>query len=75
MGAHAKWAKVDDPTAATAAARAGLDARFEREVDPDGVLEPAERARRAAHARASYMYGLSLRAVQARRARATGRPA
>lgn len=35
-------------------ARAGLDARFEREVDPDGVLEPEERQRRAALARRAY---------------------
>jgi hypothetical protein len=41
-------------------------ARFERQVDPDGVLAPAERARRAAHARKSYMSLLALKASRAR---------
>lgn len=40
--------------------------RFEREVDPDGILTPEERARRAAHARKSYMAALALKASRAR---------
>ncbi|MGY1695450.1 transposase [Geodermatophilus sp. SYSU D00814] len=39
----------------------------EREVDPDGVLSPAERARRAGHARTAYFTRLALRSAQARR--------
>ena len=41
-------------------------ARFDRQVDPDGTLPPDERARRAAHARKSYMATLALKASRAR---------
>lgn len=41
--------------------------RFEKQVDPDGELDPAERARRAEHARKSYFAGLALKSAQARR--------
>jgi len=53
----------------TATARAGFLARFEREVDPDSALDPAERRRRAEHARRAYFIRLSLAALEARRAR------
>jgi hypothetical protein len=46
-------------------------ARFEREVDPDGLLPPAERSRRADHARKSYMSKLALKASRARGNRMT----
>lgn len=39
----------------TTAASAAFLARFEREVDPNGQLPPAERARRAEYARRAYM--------------------
>lgn len=51
----------------TTAARAAFLDRFDREVDPDGILEPAERARRAAHARSAYFSRLALKSSQARR--------
>ena len=41
--------------------------RFEREVDPDGVLSPEERARRAGHARKAYFTRLALQSAKARR--------
>jgi hypothetical protein len=50
----------------TGPATAASVARFERQVDPDGVLPPKERARRAAWARKSYMTALSLKAHRAR---------
>lgn len=53
-----------------ARARAGLQAKFERQVDPDGVLAPQERARRAQLAVRAHMCGLSLKAQQARQRRA-----
>jgi hypothetical protein len=37
------------------------------QVDPDGVLSPAERARRAGHARKAYFTRLALRSAQAQR--------
>jgi hypothetical protein len=44
-------------------------AKFEREVDPDGVLPPDERARRAEHKRRAYFQRLALKSAKARRAR------
>jgi hypothetical protein len=58
-----------DPQETTANGRAAFLARFEREVDPDGVLEPVERRRRALQARRAYFTRLSLAAAKARRAR------
>ena len=49
--AHALHAQVADESAHTAPARAAFMGRFEREVDPDGVLSPEDRERRARHAR------------------------
>lgn len=50
----------------TKAGTAAFLARFEREVDPHGLLAPEERARRASHARKAYMSGLALKASRAR---------
>ena len=65
---HAK----NDSREVTANAREAFLARFEREVDPDGTLDPAERIRRAEHARKAYFARLALKSVQARRRRAEG---
>jgi hypothetical protein len=54
MAAHLLHARVKDSTEHTASARTAFLSRFEREVDPDGVLEPAERFRRAEHAKKAY---------------------
>lgn len=66
IAAHAKHAKTD-PHEATAKARAAFEARFEREADPDGVLDPAERARRAAHLQSQHMARLAFASSKARR--------
>lgn len=50
IAARARWAK-DDGTTGTQPARDAFLARFERQVDPDGVLDPRERARRAESAK------------------------
>lgn len=42
-------------------------AKFEREVDPDGVLSPEERARRAEHLRKAHFQRLALKSARARR--------
>lgn len=73
IGAHISWSRTIDRTARTEPGRKGFMARFEREVDPDGVLSEGERARRAEHARKAYMQKLAL-ASAARRA-AKPRPA
>lgn len=68
IGAHTLHARYDSRTL-TSRARAQFLARFEREVDPDLVLDPAERRRRAAHARAAYFARLALRSAESRRPR------
>jgi hypothetical protein len=62
-----------DPRETTANGRAAFLARFDREVDPEGLLEPGERRRRAEQARRAYFARLSLAAVKARQARRTAR--
>lgn len=66
LAAHQLHAGITDPAAHTAPARAAFLGRFEREVDPDGVLEPRERARRAEHARKAYFLRLALASAHAR---------
>lgn len=66
IAAHSKWANTD-PVAGTAAARAAFLDRFEREVDPLKLLDPAERHRRAEHARKAYFTRLALASAKARR--------
>ena len=70
LAAHRRWSQCPDRTAATEAARRAFNARFEREVDPDGVLEPAERTRRAKNARKAYYADLRRRAAKARQQKA-----
>lgn len=59
MAAHALHARVTDPAAHTAPARMAFLDRFAQEADPDGVLAPAERARRAEHLRKAYFTKLA----------------
>jgi hypothetical protein len=66
IGAHALHASYDSREI-TAPARAAFLSRFELEVDPEGVLPPAERERRAAHARKAYFARLALKSAMARR--------
>ena len=72
LAAHTSWARTPDPSARTAPARSGFLERFEREVDPDGVLPEAERIRRAEHARRAHMQRMALRSAKARRLKAAG---
>lgn len=64
------WANTSDPTARTANARAAADARFERQVDPDGVMPEAERRRRAEAARRAHYLRMALKSADSRRRRA-----
>lgn len=66
---HTRWANTPDRTAATKPGRDAFMARFEREVDPDGTLDPKERAIRAEHAKRAYFARLSYEAAKARRAK------
>lgn len=64
IAAHESWAHTEDRSARTANARKALLDKFEQEVDPDGVLTPAERAKRAEHARKAYFARLALKSAQ-----------
>ena len=66
IGAYALHAS-HDPKETTRKARETFMGRFEREVDPDGVLEPVERARRALCAKKLYFAQLALKSANARR--------
>ena len=63
------WLKTTDRTARTEPARQGMTKRFERQVDPDGVLPPDELAKRVENARETHMLGMRLKAAKAQRLR------
>ncbi|MBE0611221.1 MAG: hypothetical protein IH609_17700 [Dehalococcoidia bacterium] len=60
---HAKH----DSRELTSRARSVFMSRFERLVDPDGQLDPAERTRRAGHAKRAYFINLGAQSGKARR--------
>lgn len=60
-------------TKVTAPGRAAFEARFAKQVDPNNELEPDERAKLIANARAEYFSRLALQASKARRAKAAER--
>ncbi|MBB4761422.1 hypothetical protein ACFQFC_35255 [Amorphoplanes digitatis] len=66
IAAHASWANTADRQGRTAQATASFLARFEKQVDPLGVLEPEVRAKMAEHARRAYMLQLAERSAKAR---------
>jgi hypothetical protein len=68
LAAYAMHAR-HDARRTSANGRAAFLARFERQVDPDGRLDPEERRRRAEQARRAYFARLSLAAAKARRAK------
>src|SRR5919202_2974853 len=72
IGAYRLHAK-HDPKETTAKARETFLARFEREVDPEGVLPKAERLRRAEAARKAYFVKLAYQSAKARRTRVVAR--
>lgn len=74
IAAHESWARTPDPTARTEPARAAFLSRFEAEVDPDGSLPPAERAKRAENAKKAYFKRLALKSAQARRRHPSASP-
>ena len=66
IAAYSRWAMTADATSATAPARSAFNARFDRQVDPEGKLAPVERARRAEAARRAYFTRLAYLSVKAR---------
>lgn len=71
IAANERWSRADEDArrAGTEAARSAYSKTFEEQVDPDGVLDPLERARRAKNARRAHMLRLSRASSQARRER------
>ncbi len=71
IAAHERWARADadERRAGTAEARAALALTFEKQVDPDGTLDPIERARRAQNLRRAHMLRLARASADARRER------
>jgi hypothetical protein len=68
ISANSRWSQ-EDPTAQGILMRAGLEAKFLREVDPNNELPEAERLRRAESARRAYYQRLALASAKARKAR------
>lgn len=69
LGAYTMLSR-NDPHEITKAARAAFVSKFERDVDPDGVLPSEERLRRADMARKAHYIRLALKSAEARRRRA-----
>jgi hypothetical protein len=67
IAAAERWGRTADRREATAPARSGLRAKFERDADPDNLLSPIERARRADSLMRAHMLRMSLKAKTARR--------
>lgn len=58
-----------DSRETSAAGRAAFMARFERQVDPEGILSETERQRRATAARKAYFGQLRLKALKGKEAK------
>ncbi|MCV7221614.1 hypothetical protein [Mycolicibacterium elephantis] len=71
IAAFESWARTPDRAARTAKARAAAAARFERLADPEGVLLPAERAKRAEALRRAHYQRMAFKSAQVRRQQAT----
>lgn len=69
IGAHTRWAHEDDRVAATQPMRDAMQRKFEDEVDPGRVLDPAERERRVANAKSAYFTRLARKSAEARASR------
>lgn len=69
QAAYTKWAACADRAEATAKARRAAMDRFDHQVDPNRVLAPEVRARRAEFARKAYFAGLARQSAKARRLR------
>lgn len=70
-----RWAlHCTDRTAATAPAREAFLSRWDKLVDPDGTLPPAERAERAAAAKSAHFRRMARASTAKRRKRGMNAP-
>ncbi|WP_460407456.1 hypothetical protein [Actinophytocola sediminis] len=67
IAAHTQWANESNRTARTAAARKAAADRFEKQVDPDGVLPPEVRRQRAESARKAHFCRMAAASAASRR--------
>jgi hypothetical protein len=67
IAACERWARIKDRTLATEPARAGLDAKFAAQVDPDRRLDPADRAKRVSALRRAHFARLARLSADSRR--------
>ena len=67
MASDASWANTQDRTARTLPARMAALRRFEKLVDPDGVLPEHQRLLMAESARKSFYKRMAYKSAQARK--------
>lgn len=69
IAAHTRWAHEPDRVTATQPMRDALERKFLDEVDPERVLDPVERAKRAANAKAAHYQRTARKAAETRAAK------
>ena len=75
IAANTSWGNTIDRLARTEPGRRAAAAKFEQQVDPEGILTPVERAKRAENLRKAHMQRLALKSAQVRRLRKQARDA
>lgn len=70
IAVNESWARTEDRSARTHNARMAAWDRFEKQVDPEGKLPAALRAKMAESARKAHFQRMALKSVEARRRRA-----
>lgn len=77
LAGHTSWANTPamaDRRRRTAPGTAAFLARFERQVDPDGLMDPVDRAKAVQNAKSAYFAGQALKAAKAKRAKKAAAP-
>lgn len=73
LAAHTSWAQTENRSARTLPARQKFYESFERKVDPEGRMSPADRAKAAESARKAFYTQMALKSAKARRRRGSAR--
>jgi hypothetical protein len=73
LASYESWANTKDRTERTAPGRAANMARFEQQVDPDGVMTPEARAKAAEAAKRAHYKRMAFNSAKARRERSARR--
>lgn len=67
IAANTRWAIEPNRTQAMAPARAAFVKKFEKQVDPDGTMDPVVRAERVDNLMRAHMLKVAMKGAQARR--------